>query len=266
MSLKNIDWSSRGRARVYALTVLGTLLCIAVAFIIDSYSLETGIWQLSDSWLNNLIIPLVLAPPFFYYLLAKLRELAIAHHELMNVAATDSLTACLNRRAFTAIVEGYLDRVAQKQVRAEGALLVIDVDHFKSVNDQYGHGRGDEALRMIADTIRETVREIDVVGRLGGEEFGVFLPGVTTELTSGIAERIRMAIHKTAFAPEGRPHPLSVSIGGAAFADETSFTELFRIADRHLYVAKNNGRDRVDIEHIPPPGPPASADQSMMLH
>ncbi len=87
------DFSPRGRARVYLLTCLGTLFCICVAFVFDSYSFETG-WRWGDDPMNNVLIPLVLAPPLFYVLLSKLRELALAHQELLEISATDSLTSC----------------------------------------------------------------------------------------------------------------------------------------------------------------------------
>jgi diguanylate cyclase (GGDEF)-like protein len=253
--------------RVYLFTTLGTLLCIAVAFAIDSYSFETGTWRWGESPWNNLIIPLVLAPPFFFYLLSKLRELAIAHHELMNVASTDSLTACLNRRAFTEMVEGYLRRVAEAQNRDRpaaqaGALLVIDVDHFKSVNDRFGHDHGDEALKIIASTIKGVVRDIDLVGRIGGEEFSVFLPGLQAEGVANVAERIRREIGEAAFRPHGERYRLSASIGGAVFDRPFSFSELYRRADRQLYRAKQSGRDRVDLEIVPP----AETERQLVLH
>jgi len=86
MLLKRIDLSALGRARVYLLTVLGTLLCIAVAIALDGYSFEDGTWSFGARWYNNIIIPLVLAPPLFYLLLSKLRDLAVAQHELMTIA------------------------------------------------------------------------------------------------------------------------------------------------------------------------------------
>lgn len=263
--ITGLDWSARGRPRVFALSAAGTLVCIAVAFAIDSYSFETGQWRLSDNWFNNLIIPLVLAPPFFLFLLTKMRELAIAHHELVNVAATDGLTACLNRRAFTAMVEGYLERVARNQAREEGALLVIDIDHFKTVNDRFGHHSGDEALRVIARTIKAAVRDIDLVGRMGGEEFSVFLPGVDAARTAAVAERIRTAINQAEFRPEGldgRPYHLSASIGVATFDSQATFSELYRVADQQLYSAKRAGRNRVEIK----PPPAAVPDERMTVH
>ncbi|WP_348063276.1 GGDEF domain-containing protein [Devosia sp.] len=242
-----LDFSKQGRARVYFLTFAGTLFCIAVALAFDNFSFETMQWRWAAAPINDVLIPLILAPPFFWFLLTKLRELAIAHQELISLSATDSLTLVLNRRAFTAVVEGYLERLAVLQTRSDGALLVIDVDNFKSVNDTFGHHVGDEALRLIASTIQGAVREGDVVGRIGGEEFGVFLPGVSLDLTKDLSERIRQRVHQSHFAPNGRAYPLTVSLGGTAFSRKTSFGELYRTADERLYAAKHGGRNRVDI-------------------
>lgn len=249
MRFGGLDFSTLGKARVVAGTVLGTLLCIAVAFAVDSYSFDEG-WRWGDAPINNLVIPLILAPPAFYILLGKLRELAIAHHELSVVSATDPLTSLLNRRAFTAIVDAYLDRMTGPSLPREGALLVIDVDHFKAVNDSFGHGSGDEALKLIAETIRSSVRENDVVGRLGGEEFCVFMPGTGQALTQQLAERIRASVSAVEFSPEGHPYPLSVSVGGASFSGSASFGDLYRQADFGLYEAKRNGRNRVELIRV----------------
>src|SRR3990167_5663982 len=188
----NLDWSARSRARAWALTALGTVICIAVAFAVDSYDMATGRWRWGADPVNNFVIPVLLAPPFFFLLLDKMRQLAIAHTELMTVATTDGLTSLLNRRAFTEMVDGYLKRVEESAKTPDGALLVIDVDHFKVVNDRFGHDRGDEALKLIAAAIRDAVRESDLVGRIGGEEFCVFMPGQPLEGASVIAERIRV--------------------------------------------------------------------------
>ena len=251
MSGKRFDLSARGWGRVVLFTALGTLACSCVAFLLDSYSFDTGTWRWGETPLNNLFFPLILAPPFFVYLLAKLRELAIAHHELSIVASTDGLTSCLNRRAFTSLVDAYLERVADAETKRGGALLVIDVDHFKRINDSFGHDSGDEALKVIAETIRGAVRAVDLVGRIGGEEFGVFLPGTDPNRTLAVAERIRAAISAAEFSPTGSRVGLSVSVGGATFADQASFSELFRRADQRLYAAKLNGRNRVEITQTP---------------
>jgi diguanylate cyclase (GGDEF)-like protein len=229
---------------------LGTLCCIAVAFLYDSYSFSDGSWRWGGKPLNNVVIPLLLAPPFFLFLLGKLRELAIANERLMQIASTDGLTSCLSRVAFTTLVDAYLQKfAAADDPNHEGALLVLDVDHFKSVNDRFGHDVGDEALKMIVGSIRGTVRDVDLVGRMGGEEFGVFLPGISPDDTATVAARILRTVAATNFSPGGIACPLSVSIGGTTFAgpQAADFAALYKVADRRLYDAKRNGRNRVEL-------------------
>ncbi|HHZ07340.1 MAG TPA: GGDEF domain-containing protein [Rhizobiales bacterium] len=191
------------------------------------------------------ILPIVLAGPLFFYLTLKLRELAIANHRLSRAASTDSLTECLNRGAFTAAVEAHLRGRGTSHPR--GALLVIDADQFKQINDRFGHDAGDEALLEIAAAIREATRAGDLVGRLGGEEFGVFLPDASDADAAEVAERIRRTIHGRRFAPDGVHWRLSASVGGAVFDQPIEFSELFRIADQRLYRAKMTGRNRVEM-------------------
>ncbi|MCK7613317.1 GGDEF domain-containing protein [Roseibium sediminicola] len=250
--MRNLDWSARGRARVYVLTVLGTAVCIAVAFVVDSFSFETWTWRWGRDPHNNIIIPLLLAPFFFYLLLNKMRQLSIAHHELAHLAATDSLTSLLNRRAFTEVVEGYIQRMASSANRSTDALLVIDVDHFKTINDHFGHDIGDEALKQIADAICAGLQPPDLAGRLGGEEFGVFLPAKTAEGAAAIAERMRQSVREVAFAPGGSPRRLTISIGGVIFDDCPTFRDLYRKADEQLYAAKHSGRDCVKLDFARP--------------
>jgi diguanylate cyclase len=249
-----LDWSARGWARACAFTVLGTAVCIAFAFAFDSYSFTTGTWQWGSDPINNLLIPLFLAPPIFFLLLNKMRQLAIAHQELFTLATTDSLTSLLNRRAFTEMVNGYLQQARQASMPSSGALLVIDVDHFKAVNDRFGHDGGDEALKLVAQTISSNVRETDLVGRMGGEEFSVFLPGQSPEQISTVAERIRSAISETAFVARGQHHRLSVSVGGVVFDHGASFADLYQGADERLYCAKRTGRNRVELRTFTPDG------------
>ena len=242
-----VKFSVQSWARIILLTIAGTLCCIVFAFTIDSYSFKEGIWRLGTSPEDDVIIPLLIAPPFFFYLLSKLRQLAIAHEQLMVVASTDGLTSCFNRVAFTTLVQGYLERVDQEEKRREGGLLVMDVDHFKNVNDSFGHDAGDEALKLISQSIKSTLREVDLVGRMGGEEFSVFLPGIAPDRVFLVAERIRVTVKAANFCPEGISCDLSISIGGATFVRRTSFSELYKLADRQLYDAKRNGRNRVEL-------------------
>ncbi|MBE0705034.1 MAG: GGDEF domain-containing protein [Afipia sp.] len=251
MRSKLFDFSPRGWGRVWAGTVVGTLACIAVAFAIDGYSPETGTWGWGEKPINNVLIPLVLGIPFFGYLLGKQRQLALAHEELMVVASTDALTSCLNRRAFVSLVEGYLDRMDQHRTDDTAALLVIDIDHFKQINDTFGHDCGDVALATVAQAIKESVREFDVVGRIGGEEFCVLLPGASQERAAAIAERIRRNVFETDLALGGEMRRVSVSVGGVTFDHDKDISDLLRTADQRLYAAKRAGRNRVILHQIP---------------
>ncbi|CTQ54643.1 putative diguanylate cyclase YdaM [Roseibium album] len=250
--MRNLDWSAKGWPRVYIFTALGTSVCIAVAFAVDSFSLSTMTWRWGSDPINNLVIPLLVAPPFFLLLLSKMRQLLISQHELAKIASTDSLTSLFNRRAFTENVEGYTHRMEQASNRSSNALLVIDVDHFKMINDSYGHDEGDKALKMIAETIGSGLCKEDLTGRLGGEEFGVFIPNRVPEYISEIAEQIRFSITQIEFLPKGRRHRLSISVGGIIFKEYTTFQELYKKADELLYFAKSNGRNRVELSTFAP--------------
>jgi diguanylate cyclase len=231
--------------RVALAAVLGTAFCVLIAIVYDSYSLTTGQWEWGPRPWNNVLIPLVLAPPLLYLLLSKLRALSIAQHRLEIVASTDGLTSCLNRAAFSTLVDAYLDEFRDHKELRHGAILLIDVDNFKMVNDSYGHGAGDDALQMIAAAIKRNLRDGDLVGRLGGEEFSVFLPRLSPSQGGQVAERIRVSVEQLQFAPQEKQHPLSVSIGGVSLEVESNFSSLYRAADQRLYEAKRAGRNRV---------------------
>lgn len=242
------DFSPRGRSRVALVTVLGTLLCVGAALFVDSFNFpyldESARWR---SIMVDVLLPASLAIPMLSFLMTKLRELAIAKHDLTILASTDSLTQVLNRGAFTLVVDSYLDKVRAAELNNEGALLVVDVDHFKTINDRFGHASGDVALKLIAQSIKASVREIDLVGRIGGEEFGVFLPGSNKTGAATIAERIRASIAAVDFRPRGNPETLSVSVGGANFVRAVAFEKLFHDADERLYAAKAQGRNQVQM-------------------
>lgn len=243
--------SRLGQSSLLRWTMAGTIWCL---FISLSYQAVAAAGIGGEEFRSGLpvaaVLLLVLAGPILLFLGYKLRELALANQKLGLVASTDSLTACLNRGAFSTRVDESLADAGRGTKRIKGALLVIDADHFKSINDSYGHDLGDEALRVIAAAIRGQVRKDDLVGRLGGEEFGVFLPGASQENAVGVAERIRRSISELSFRPMGKPHRLTVSVGGVSFEDQLGFVELFRIADRRLYQAKNSGRNRIELTHI----------------
>jgi diguanylate cyclase len=249
-----LDLSPESKARVILTTVAGTAICVAAAVYVDSFnfSLYDDAARLR-SLLTDIFLPVVLAVPLLLFFSSKLRELAIAHRHLTIYASTDGLTQVMNRAAFSTLVDAYLKQVRSAEQRASGALLIIDADNFKAVNDRYGHDRGDEALVTIAQSIKSMIRAPDIVGRLGGEEFGVFLPGANSDQAERVAERIRSTVNDVSFLPDGTAHPLSVSVGGAVFGATLPFAELFRLADQQLYAAKQRGRNRVVIAPAPTP-------------
>jgi diguanylate cyclase len=248
-----LDLSAEGWGRVIVYTVLGTVVCVAAALYVDSFNFAMyDDEQRARAVIVDIVLPIILAVPLLLFFTSKLRELAIAHKKLTVYASTDALTQVMNRAAFATLVDAYLTQVRTAEERAKGALLIIDADNFKTVNDRFGHDRGDEALVTIAGSIKAMLRGHDLVGRLGGEEFGVFLPGASPDQAESVAERIRQTVNEASFQPAGAPHHLSVSVGGAVFDSGIPYAELFRMADRQLYAAKRDGRNRVAIAPIQP--------------
>lgn len=258
---RRLDLSASGRTRVALWTLLGTLGCIGAAIGFDSLSFGAlSSAERYRSIVGDIGISSALAAPLLYFFSSKLRELALAHEKLTVYASTDSLTSVLNRGAFTTLVDAYLTQVRnQESGDVNGALLVVDADYFKHINDRYGHDRGDEALKIIAQTIRGTLRGADMVGRIGGEEFGVFLPGSNPTHAEAVAERIRQAVNTVEFLPDGNQRRLSVSVGGAVFERRVPFGELYRTADQLLYEAKEKGRNRVAMSLMHQELPKAAA-------
>lgn len=251
-SLRKI--SRRGWGVTARWTLYGAVGCTAISLCftwIYFQGVERDV--LRSALVVATVLPVTLATPLFFYLTVKLRELAIANHKLAALAATDGLTGLLNRGALVARAEALL--AAQGGARSSPrALIIVDVDKFKAINDRFGHVQGDEVLVLVAKALRAATRDGDLVGRLGGEEFGVFLPDA--DGAEEIAERIRAAVATIRFAPTGAPHPVSVSVGVAASVRAVPFRDLFKIADARLYRAKEAGRNRVCATDPPAPVQP----------
>lgn len=236
-------------ATIVRWTLVTTALSVIASVIVSSLLLNSMSQGLNGPGLATaIVLPIALGGPMMFYQALRHQQLKLANQKLQVLASTDWLTACLNRRAFTSMVIGHLDKARQARV-AGGAFLVVDADHFKVINDHYGHDHGDAALQIMAETIKASVRDGDLVGRIGGEEFGVFLIDADFETAQVVAERIRQSINAAVFAPEGAAHPLSASVGGAFFDRAIAFADLFRIADQRLYGAKQSGRNRVEMVH-----------------
>jgi diguanylate cyclase (GGDEF)-like protein len=169
---------------------------------------------------------------------------------LCDLSSKDALTGLVNRRSFEMALGREVDRVARSGEPA--LLLMLDIDHFKAVNDQHGHAAGDLVIRAVAQSIAQTVRPMDTVARIGGEEFAIILPNCPTSFGEVVAERIRQRVQALAISLGGGQSPLTctISIGGA-FAPQwvRSSTLIWtERADRQLYRAKAEGRNRACLE------------------
>lgn len=186
---------------------------------------------------------------------ARLSDLQARYEGALREARVDPMTRLPNRRAF----DEHLVREIARSDRGAGSLclLMLDVDHFKTVNDTHGHAVGDAVLKAVAEVTRRCVRASDIPGRLGGEEFGVLLPGTDTERGAIVAERIRRAVEafRGRYGADGRPlPPVTVSMGMAGHRPGETAESLSERADALLYEAKRGGRNRVAGEEGPEPG------------
>jgi diguanylate cyclase (GGDEF)-like protein len=170
---------------------------------------------------------------------------------LHSLARTDPLTKLLNRRAFDERLAEELRRTLR--TGEPFALLLGDIDHFKSINDRLGHAAGDAALVSVAELLTEGLRTVDAVARVGGEEFAVILPGTDVEGGVEVAERLRLAL-RTTTEHDGEPLTISFGVAEAPLHGSTA-DDLLRAADNGLYAAKAGGRDRT----VAPEGPAAAA-------
>jgi diguanylate cyclase (GGDEF)-like protein len=171
-------------------------------------------------------------------------ENGFLYKRMETMATTDGLTGLLNHRTFQQRFQDLLERAARHNLKV--ALLLCDVDHFKKVNDGYGHPVGDEVLRRVARVLQEVPRKIDVPARYGGEEFCVILDNVDVAQARAVAERIRIEISKVVVETDKGPLSVTESIGVAAFPDDgRDRATLIERADLALYHAKHSGRNRV---------------------
>ncbi|WP_020178912.1 GGDEF domain-containing protein [Methylopila sp. M107] len=208
-------------------------------------------------WCMAALCPFVIASAVGFHIFTQNERLATANADLERARAVlaealerqreyarlDHMTGLLNRESF------YREIEHRRRKSDHGSILLIDADEFKSINDTYGHEAGDLALRAIADAIARNVRNKDVVGRVGGEEFAVMLSAADYVDAGTVAERIRADVFALPFEP-APTRRLTVSIGGAELSAASATDEAMRIADRNLYAAKRQGRNRVVLATI----------------
>lgn len=167
---------------------------------------------------------------------------SLIHQEIQRIATSDNLTGIYNRHKFEILFA--LESERSRRFGLPLSMLLIDIDHFKSVNDTYGHDVGDEVLKHLVTTVQENIRKIDIFARWGGEEFLVLSPGTDLENMQLLAEKLRSAAESAVFPEVWK---VTISIGVSTFEPEDTFTELFKRADQGLYHAKEHGRNQVGV-------------------
>lgn len=172
-----------------------------------------------------------------------------AEARLQELAKTDPLTGLANRRSFVEMVCEEIARCRRHDLPA--AMLLLDIDHFKRVNDTYGHEAGDEVIQAVASSLRRFLRDEDVVGRYGGEEFAVFLPNTSSATAFRIGDRVRVALAEEPICVGTDELTITVSVGlAASTTDELDERRLVREADQALYAAKRGGRNRTVVHEL----------------
>lgn len=175
----------------------------------------------------------------------KTAELLAANRLLSQIAVTDSLTQVFNRRHFDELLYKEIKRFNRRKYSSL-SLMLIDIDHFKQLNDTHGHLAGDMVLREVSRMLREGVRETDTVARYGGEEFAIVMPDTQVDGAVFRAERLRKNAEAMKFPGQGPSFRITISIGIAAYSSGTPHN-LIASADKVLYEAKRSGRNRVKV-------------------
>jgi diguanylate cyclase (GGDEF)-like protein/PAS domain S-box-containing protein len=172
----------------------------------------------------------------------RLKAAELASLTLANI---DALTGALSRRNFLLLAEQELARAMRYKLPL--MVLMLDLDHFKLINDQYGHAAGDVVLQKFVQTVKAVLRESDLIGRIGGEEFAVLLPSTTLDGGRVLAQRIIDSVRASPVEVDGKCISYTVSVGAGCLSNEASFASLLGLADAALYRAKDGGRDRLEV-------------------
>lgn len=234
-----MDKMAIGGARLLARCTGALVLACAASAALNGFEVRpyTNMVQIIGSLPLLVFYPLVVGWTT-YRLARRLRE---QNQILSEMSRTDGLSGLLNRRYWEEAVAAEFERCARTGACA--SLLMLDLDHFKSINDRHGHPVGDEVIRGVAEILRGALRGDDVPGRYGGEEFGVLLPETPEAGAEVIAERIRRRIERAALARSGLRATASIGIAEIG-ARDVDYTVWISHADRALYAAKERGRNR----------------------
>jgi diguanylate cyclase len=237
------SWSLSSLKRAALLFVV---VLVGVESMVVAYYWDAGAERLEFELAMTAVIATTVGLPVILYVVAQYEKLKRLTEKLAYLSSTDQMTGLLNRQTFVERLGMHYYKAGRE--RSCGVVAYVDADHFKRLNDRFGHALGDKVIQLLAQYIRAGTRKGDLCGRLGGEEFGIFLPGATLEEAGAIAERLRREINASEVALNMPDVAISVSIGIAAHKPGESALETMQAADRSLYAAKNEGRNAVVIE------------------
>ncbi len=272
--IATIIWSPKAGKAIFISAVLGNALmaCLWITGLLDygfsaaDYALSTTAWLT----LSVNILAATLVMQYACHRLLNLLEVTLQREEQLNEtlslqnqtladlnseleirSATDNLTGLWNRGQFLTL--GSQQLLRHQHDLTPLSLLMLDIDHFKRINDQYGHPVGDQAICQIARLCKSCLRNVDIIARLGGEEFAILLPQTDLTCAEQVAERLRKHIEAFAFTAADTPEEirLTVSIGVAMAAQDVQLDNLMAQADAATYIAKHNGRNRYAVSTHP---------------
>lgn len=242
-------WRGRSEPLVSRWPAICMLFAHGALFLLRTPLFAILPWSKNDMmgsvWLTVLSFEaLLFTISIAFILLAMAKERTEYRHR--TAAMVDPLTGLANRRSFLQDGTDLAKRYAVNPCST--AVLLIDLDHFKSINDRFGHAIGDRVLQVFADAARANLRSTDIIGRLGGEEFAAVLSDVSREKAVALAERLRSTFAEVAGEVDGRPVAATVSIGIVVNGEKRlDMSELLALADQALYYAKERGRNRVEV-------------------
>lgn len=245
-------WSQRLGERKSLLLLCTTLSLLALALAQMVISL-LGFGDRLAAGICATVVALALSLTLGKTMLSLMAQLEQSRLHLKRYSSTDLLTGVVNRRAFLNLIER--EWALARRYETTCALVIIDVDYFKRVNDSFGHSCGDMLLRQLAEAVSETLRQGDVLARFGGEEFMLFLPHTDPLGALDVAERIRARVECLDFCWNGYCIPVSVSLGVASLqGDHFSLDQFLNAAEDALLTAKAAGRNCVRVGEGVPPG------------
>lgn len=224
---------------ITVLTVVLAELCVSLLFLFGG----AEAFHVRNAFIFASIFAVSIGMPISYYMLRQSMKLAIAKDKLHALAHTDALTGLPNRRSFFKEADAILRAAAEENIYC--TLLVLDADHFKNLNDNFGHATGDQALIVIAEVLRNNIREDDLCGRVGGEEFAVLLPNLDADAAEPLAQRLVESVAASPIVERQAIVEFSVSCGLADTGQCKNLPTLFKAADDAMYQAKQDGRNRV---------------------